>query len=89
MCYTMFFVCYCRIKVCGSKLLWKLISNVYITGDWSVCYAMLFVCYCRGDIVGESHEPNLVQQLKLELNHKNLIISPKHIRLSKIVGQGK
>ena len=54
-----------------------------------MCNTIFFVCYCRGDSAGESHELNLVQQLKLELNLKNMIISSKCIHLSKIVGQGK
>ena len=42
----------------------------------------------RGDNGHEGHQPTLVQQLKVELSHKNMIFSKRSIHLSKVVGQG-
>ena len=42
----------------------------------------------RGDTVDEDNQRSLVQQLKLELSHKNMIFPKKCIHLSKVVGQG-
>ena len=49
---------------------------------------MSFSVY-RGDTVDEDNQRSLVQQLKLELSHKNMVIPKKCIHLSKVVGQGK
>ena len=48
----------------------------------------LYYSFGRGDNVDEDCQPTPVQQLKLELSHKNMIFSKKSLHLSKVVGQG-
>ena len=48
----------------------------------------MLILFCRGDIVDEHHQPNMLQQLKLELSHKRMIFSKNCLQLSKVVGQG-
>ena len=48
---------------------------------------VVFLYGYRGDIA-DNHQPNLIQQLTLELRRKGMFFSKNCIQLSKVVGQG-